>query len=115
MNVHTPDRWVIIRATSKEHPKIDKVLGSWYGGYGGSDAWRLSSGIVKIEECKPNDPYPHYLVHNHSGSTYMCYKKSVGMSVYTAGVAGNLFTQMEETGMGMMRVIPIEEILDEYK
>lgn len=111
MSNYTPDKWVIVRITSKEHGTIDKVLGSWYGGYGGSDSWRFSSGITKIE-AKLDDKHPHYLVHNHSGSIYMCYKNCVGMSVYTAGVAENLFTQMEESGMGMMRVIDISEVIN---
>jgi uncharacterized protein (DUF302 family) len=37
------------------------------------------------------------------------------MSLYVRSVAENLFTQLEEKGMGMMRVIQIEEVLDEYK
>lgn len=104
MSDYTPDKWVIVRITSKEHPQIDKVLGSWYGGYGGSDSWRFSSGITKVED-KDN----HYLVHNHSGSTYTCYKQSVGASSYTASVFNNMATQLEESGQGMMKVIDINE------
>jgi hypothetical protein len=112
MSSHTPDKWVIVRATSKEHPQIDKVLGSWYGGYGGADEWRLSSGITKIEP-KLTDKYPHYLIHNHSGSVYTCYVNNVGMSFYVRSVAENLFTQLEESGLGMMRVIDIQDVIEE--
>lgn len=110
MTQYTPDKWVIVHITSKEHPPIDKVLGSWYGGFGGSDSWRMSSGIVKVE-AKLEDKYPHYLVHNHSGSIYTCYASCVGMSAYTTGVANNMATQLEEGGLGMMRIIDIQSLI----
>ena len=42
MSDYTPDRWVIVEINSPEHGKIRKVLGSWYGGYLGSDSWRMN-------------------------------------------------------------------------
>jgi hypothetical protein len=102
--MYTPDKWVIVRITSKEHPQIDKILGSWYGGYAGSDEWRFSSGITKIEDTEH-----FYIIHNHSGSQYFCRKGCEGMSAYTEIVANNLATQLEEGGLGMMRVISIQE------
>ena len=104
-NEYQPDRWVIVRITSKEHPQIDKVVGSWFGGYGGSDSWRMNSGIERIEE---HDKY--YDIHGYSGSVYKCYKESQGWSAYTRGVIENMATQLEESG-GMMKVIGIQEIL----
>ena len=54
MSDYTPDRWMIARITSHNHPTIDKIIGSWYGGYAGSDEWRFSSGITKKkEQVKP--------------------------------------------------------------
>jgi hypothetical protein len=88
----TPNLWVIVEMDS-EHGKIRKVLGSWYGGYGGSDSWRLSSGITKIIE---HDVY--YEVHNHSGSVYTCYKGSEGMSGYTTSVYKDLKEKIESQG-----------------
>jgi hypothetical protein len=84
MNNYTPNLWVIAEMNS-EHGPIRKVLGSWYGGYGGSDSWRFSSGITKIIEHDT-----HYEIHNHSGSVYTCYKGSEGMSGYTTGVYEDL-------------------------
>jgi len=51
MSDYTPDRWAIVHITSLDHPPIDKVVGSWYGGYGGSDSWRMNSGIEKVVDC----------------------------------------------------------------
>ena len=84
MSEYTPDRWVITEMNS-EHGKIRKVLGSWYGGYAGTDHWRFSSGITQIVE---HDKY--YEVHNESGSIYTCIKGAEGMSRYTAGVLMNM-------------------------
>jgi hypothetical protein len=106
MSECTPDRWVIVHITSKEHPPIDKVIGSWYGGYGGSDSWRMNSGIEKIE-----DKGDFYNIHGYSGSVYQCYKGCEGMSSYTRAVMSNMATLLEESGKGMMRVISIKEIL----
>jgi hypothetical protein len=80
MNEYTPDKWVIMLIVTPELT-IQKVLASWYGGYAGSDEWKVSSGITETVE---NDD--HYLFHNISGSIYKCFKQSQGMSVYTAGV-----------------------------
>ena len=106
MSDYTPDRWVIVRITSHKHPTIDKIVGSWYGGYAGSDEWRMSSGI-----CKVISQDDHYEVHNYSGSVYMLFKGAEGTSAYTGSVLNNMATQIEESGEGMMRMINITELL----
>lgn len=106
MSDYTPDRWAIVHITSLDHPPIDKVVGSWYGGYGGSDSWRMNSGIEKVVDC---DKF--YDIYGYSGSIYRCYKGSQGMSAYTEMVMNNMATQLEEGGLGMMRVIDIKELL----
>lgn len=108
MNEYTPDRWVIVRINSSEG-KIDKILSSWYGGFAGSDEWRFSSGITKIEE-KLDHQYPHYLIHNHSGSIYTCHKNNIGMSTYTSSVYNSYMKKVEEIG-GSMEIIPVEDCL----
>jgi hypothetical protein len=106
MSEYQPDRWVIVRISSKEHGQIDKVLGSWFGGFGGSDEWRMNSGIDRIEE---HDKY--YDIHGYSGSVYKCYKGSEGWSAYANMNYNHLKKKLEESGLGMMRVIGIQEIL----
>jgi hypothetical protein len=64
-----------------------KVFAGWYGGYAGSDSWKLSSGIEKSIE---HDDY--YEIHNNSGSVYKCYKTLIGQSIYMHSI----FSQFKE-------------------
>lgn len=106
MNDYTPDKWAIVHITSKEHPPIDKVVGSWYGNFGSGDSWRMNSGIEKVIETED-----FYEVEGYSGSVYHCRKGCQGMSAYTEMVMNNMATQLEEGGLGMMRVIDIKSLI----
>jgi hypothetical protein len=77
--MYTPDRWLIIKIKG-DNPHY-RVFGSWYGGYLGSDSWRMNSGITNVTEedgC--------YLFEGTSGSTYRCHKEGYGISGYGQGV-----------------------------
>jgi len=102
MSAYTPDLWVIVEINSDEHGKIRKVLGSWYGGFAGSDEWRMTSGIEKVIE---QDDY--YDVIGYSGSVYKCYKNRVGLSSYTDRVYNNMKTELEKNNMGTMGIVSI--------
>ena len=102
MSDYTPDRWVIVEINSPEHGKIRKVLGSWYGGYTGSDSWRMNSGIEKVI-----DQGDHYAVVGYSGSVYRCIKGAEGMSGYTGRVYEDYKNKLEENNMGTMEIVPI--------
>ena len=80
MSEYTPDCWVVIEV-DYEGVKTQKILSSWYGGFAGSNSWRLSSGITGVEELEDS-----FVFKNHSGSVYTCYKRRYGMSSYTAGI-----------------------------
>jgi len=80
MSEYTPDCWVVIEL-DYEGMKTQKILSSWYGGWAGSDSWRLSSGITEVEELEDS-----YIIKNQSGSVYTCYRRRYGMSSYTAGI-----------------------------
>ena len=80
MSEYTPDKWVVIEV-DYEGVKTQKILSSWYGGWAGSDSWRLSSGITEVEELEDS-----YIIKNESGSVYTCYKERYGMSAYAMGV-----------------------------
>lgn len=83
-----PDRWVVIQITSAEHGTIEKVLAGWYGGYLGSNSWKLNSGNTKVVE------YPNrFEFTGHSGSVYVCYKSCYGLSNLTA----NILEQFKES------------------
>jgi hypothetical protein len=81
MKTYIPDRWVVVEITSPEHGTIDKVLGSWRGGYTGSDSWQLSSGNLLVQDCGDFWRFPQ-----HSGSIYICNKGMYGMTLYTLGI-----------------------------
>jgi hypothetical protein len=80
MSEYTPDCWVVIEI-AMEGSTLQRILSSWYGGWAGSDSWRLSSGITEVEELEDS-----YIIKNQSGSVYTCYKRRYGMSSYTAGI-----------------------------
>jgi hypothetical protein len=80
MSYYQPDTWMIIKIAGKD-PHY-RVFGSWYGGYGGSDSWRMNSGITKLIE---EDDY--YLFIGSSGSTYACHKDTYGANMYGMSIA----------------------------
>jgi hypothetical protein len=99
MSTYSPDRWVIVELKMNDsEERHRKVLASWYGGYLGSDSWRMSSGITEIV-----DKGTHYEIHNHSGSIYTCHKWTQGMSGYTTGVLASFVQDLE--GKGTIEVI----------
>lgn len=83
MTTYTPDRWVLLKITTPAEV-LYKVLASWYGGYAGSDSWKLSSGTVSLKE----DAHVLELL-QYSGSSYICYKNSYGMSSYARSILAN--------------------------
>ena len=81
MSAYNPDKWVVLKITPKKGKTWYRVLGSWYGGYLGSDSWRMNSGITNVE-IKDSD----YSFFGVSGSVYNCFKEAYGMSGYTSSV-----------------------------
>lgn len=80
MSMYIPDLWSIVKVNSAD-PHY-RVLGSWYGGFTGSDSWRLNSGIVK---CVINED-GRYDFYGSSGSAYVCGTENYGMNSYTKSV-----------------------------
>ena len=104
-NQYTPDRWVVVEITHGEDV-TRKIMSGWYGGYLGSDSWRLSSGITKVED---NDKF--YKIHNHSGSVYTCYKSAYGVSGLMGGVIANWMNQAEDRNDISLKVLDIEDLV----
>jgi hypothetical protein len=73
---YVPDRWVMLTIKTEEET-IDKVFAGWFGGFAGSDTWKLSSGVVDVTAHEDHIEYK-----NHSGSVYLCRKDSYGMTSY---------------------------------
>jgi hypothetical protein len=82
--METPDKWVVIKIGNDEST-LYKVFASWYGGYLGSDSWKVNSGIVKVEE---DEKYIRF--YGYSGSCYQCVKGTYGMNIYSQGVLNNI-------------------------
>ena len=80
MSKYIPDKWVVIEI-AMEGTNVQRILSSWYGGYGGADSWRLSSGITEVEELEDS-----FVFKNESGSVYTCFKERYGMSAYAMGI-----------------------------
>jgi len=90
--MYTPDKWIVVTLRNPhtgEH--IDKVLAGWYGGYLGSDEWRMNSGISNVEEHED-----HYLFHGYSGSVYKCFKHRWGTTGWTASILSNIPEEIVE-------------------
>jgi hypothetical protein len=80
MSQYTPDKWVVVKIDSGEE-STQKVLASYYGGYAGSNTWKLSSEIRTIIDYED-----YYEFRCESGSIYICYRDAYGMSGYTASI-----------------------------
>lgn len=84
---YIPERWVILKI-SNDTDLVYKVFGGWLGGYTTGDSWKLSSGILEIKEHED-----HYEMPQESGSLYICYKNSVGMTSYMQQILNHWTTQ----------------------
>jgi hypothetical protein len=93
MSDYTPDRWVVIKIPTDSKP-LYKVFACWYGGYGGSDSWKINSGITKVTE---NNNY--YQFEGYSGSIYHCYKDSYGTNFYGGSVLNGFIEESQRQGI----------------
>lgn len=86
-----PDKWVVVKITNGKEEPIYKVLASWYGGYTGSDSWRMNSGITEVK-----DNEHHLSFYGYSGSIYECGKQLYGMSSLANGVLSSMTKKIED-------------------
>lgn len=108
MSTYHPDKWVMLKLTSKEHSVCYKVLASWYGGFAGSDSWKLSSGTKSASIADVGQDgwvdFPQ-----ESGSTYTCFLDSYGTSMYTHSILNQWLTQLAEVNDGTtIEVMPAD-------
>lgn len=80
MRIYEPDRWLVVELTDGQEA-YKKVFSGNYGGYTGSDTWKLSSAINETTET---DEFFEFKC--ESGSTYRCHKQSYGMSGYMSSI-----------------------------
>jgi hypothetical protein len=104
MSNYTPDRWIVLELiTPKE--TIRKLFAGWYGGYLGSDSWKLNSGITYIREQDDLFEFDGY-----SGSTYFCHRNSYGMSGYMHSVLTSWLNEAEARDDVQINIIDLEDI-----
>lgn len=84
MTTYTPDCWEVIILKSTEFGDVEKVFAGWYGGWTGSDSWKLNSGI---KSYKVDGDFIEFT--GDSGSVYRCHKNLRKMSGYMTSVYRN--------------------------
>jgi hypothetical protein len=102
MSDYNPDKWLVVKITGKDTPTVHKVFACWYGGYLGSDSWKLNSGITRAYEdghC--------FMFDGSSGSIYACHKATYGASSYGYGVLEKMVTKAIEHDV-RIEVLPEE-------
>lgn len=102
MSEYTPDKWLVVKITGNDLPPVHKVFACWYGGYLGSDSWKLNSGITSVSET--ND---YFFFDGSSGSVYSCRKGTYGYSGYGASVLNDMIERAKERGV-IITVLPEE-------
>ena len=103
MSVYDPDAWVVVKIHPPGEKMYYRVLAGWYGGWAGSDAWKLSSGITKVVEHEH-----HFEVYNESGSVYNCHKETERMTGYTHSVFSNYKEQADKEGW-VFEIVPLRD------
>jgi hypothetical protein len=100
MSDYTPDRWVVVKITDADSPPIHKVFACWFGGYAGSDSWKLNSGITKAT-LEGNV----YSFEGSSGSVYDCHKDTYGYNMYGGSVLHKIIDKAEKNNI-KMEILP---------
>ena len=103
MSEYRPDKWVVVKITGyKDSPPVHKVFACWYGGYAGSDSWKLNSGITKatLEGFV-------YSFEGSSGSVYDCHKDCYGTNMYGHGVLNGMIEKAAENNV-TIEILPEE-------
>ena len=90
MSEYTPDRWCVIRIPDPKET-LYKVFASWGGGYGGSDSWKLNSGITQAVLVDGAWEFEGY-----SGSVYRCGVGSYGTNSYGHSVLMDMIRRTHE-------------------
>lgn len=96
MRTYKPDLWLLLKITGPNSEPIFKILGSWYGGFGGSNSWRLSSGCLTPEIDGDSIVWPQ-----SSGSTYEVSLKNIGASSYTQNVLASYIDEAEKANISL--------------
>lgn len=110
MSQYAPDKWLVIKL-NYETGSHYRVFGSWYGGWAGSDSWRMNSGITSVTQ----DDQAYYFK-GTSGSVYTCHKNCYGASGYGTRVLEDMIDQQHKLGTDIDILADSTDFLNlEYK
>jgi hypothetical protein len=96
LSEYIPDKWVVVKITSDNFAPVYKVFACWYGGWAGSDSWKLNSGITKVTL----EGYV-YSFEGASGSVYQCHKNTYGTNMYGGGVLDSMISNASRNGIAI--------------
>jgi hypothetical protein len=94
MRTYTPDRWVVLKLTSHEDGSVHyRVFGCWFGGFAGSNSWKMNSGITNARFNSVE-----YIFGGHSGSEYCCDATNYGTHMYGQSIIEEFMKNSTEAG-----------------
>lgn len=106
MREYTPDVWVVLEFNAPHMEKpLRKVFGGWYGGFAGSNSWKLNSGITQVREHDG-----HYEFDGYSGSTYSCHANNYHMSSLMKDILSKWQKQADERGDVTIKILTLDEV-----
>lgn len=100
MTIYYPDRWVVLEMRDELNNPVKKVFAGWYGGYLGSDIWRLSSGIV-AEKTNGQE----FEFENVSSSVYHCHRHAYGMSGLMSDIYESWLENLQDATGGSIKIV----------
>lgn len=103
-----PDSWVIIKIENGDDMHY-KVLAGWYGGYAGSDEWRLNSGITSYEISDTMVAFRGY-----SDSVYYVKQRSEGMTSLMSSIYNDMHKKAAAVNVKFV-TIPFDEFVKEFE
>ena len=108
MSTYTPDVWVVLEFDAPNLDKpLRKVFAGWYGGFAGSNSWKLNSGITttrKVDDWWEFDGY--------SGSTYRCHPNNYHMSSLMQGILANWLKEAEQRGDVSIKILELDQVVE---
>lgn len=112
---YTPDSWHIIEIKGLEKETFYKVLASWYGGFAGSNSWKLSSGVESCTSETNENGSIVYTLPQSSGSTYVLHDGAEHMSGLMGGMLHGFQKQVAEMEGTSLKVVTIQEMIEALK
>ena len=108
MSTYTPDVWVVLEFDAPNLDKpLRKVFAGWYGGFVGSNSWKLNSGITTTRRDGEWWEFDGY-----SGSTYRCHRNNYHMSSLMHGIYANWIKEADLRGDVKIRILDLAEVVE---